>query len=105
MNLRDRRRSERLDVDAGERAEPDVLGDRRLQLGEWHYRGVVGQRGKLLDVDVGHQLGSRRKKLAELHIRHAELLERTPKLARTLARCGRARADDAELAQQIQYAR
>jgi hypothetical protein len=104
MDLCNRRGRERLRIDAREDVEPDVLCDRRLDHREGERRRVVRQVGELFDVDVRHQLRPRREQLAELDVRRAELFESATQLLRALARRRRTRADDPELAQQVEDA-
>ena len=101
MDLRDRRRRERLRVDHGEVLEADVALDHRPDALERHGRDVVDELAELVDVDVGEQVGPRREQLAQLDVRRAELLERLPELDRSLAR-RRPVADDADLSEDAQ---
>jgi len=74
MRLRDRRGREWLGVEADERVLAEVLSHDSLDLGEGHSRNAVDEVTQLLDVDVGQEIGTRRKELPELDEGGAELL-------------------------------
>jgi hypothetical protein len=101
VDLRDRRRREWLRVDADERVRRQLRRDHFTDLIERHRRDLVHELAELLDVHVGKQVGPRRKELAELDIRRAELLERVPKLAGALTGRGTV-APNPQLAQHAQ---
>src|SRR3954466_2153223 len=97
MDLRDRSRGERLGVELDD-GVAEVLAHDPLDLRERERRHLVDELRELLDVDVWEQVGARRKQLAELEERRAELLQRAAELDRALAG-RRPRPGDAELAQ------
>jgi len=103
VDLRDRRRGERLARDRDERVEADVLADHRLELVVRGRRDLVDELAELLDVDVRQEVWPRGEQLAELQVGGAELLERAPELDGALT-SGRAVADDAHLAQDAKQA-
>jgi hypothetical protein len=86
MDLRDRRRRQRLLADLREHARAQVAVDDRSQDGERHRLDVVDETAQLLDVGVGQQVGPRGEDLAELDEGRPELLERLPELAGALGR-------------------
>ena len=88
VHLRDRAGGERLELHALEHVVPrdaELLLHHLDHLGLGEGRHLVAQRGELLDVRRGHEVGTRREHLPELAERRAELLERLAQPLRALA--------------------
>lgn len=60
VHLRNRRRCDRLRIDADEEIGGKLLGQDALNLGEGHGRHLVDELFELLGVDVGQEIGPRR---------------------------------------------
>jgi hypothetical protein len=98
VDLRNRRRSERVGIQAHEEVRIELLVDHTLDRRERHGRHVVDEPTQLLHVRIGQQVGPGGEELPELDVRRAEILERKAELTCALLRC-RTLADDADLAQ------
>ena len=103
VDLSDRRRRERLGVDAHEDVWRQFLRDHLADLLERDRRDLVDELAELLDVNVRQEIRPRRQELPELDVGRPELFERPAELARAVARRGPV-APHAELAQHAQQA-
>ena len=101
VDLCDRRRRERLGIDADEDVGRELLGDQALDLVEGHRGDVVDQLPELLDVGVREQIRPRGQQLPELDVGRPQLLEGAAELHRALPRRGPA-PPDAELSKDAQ---
>ncbi len=86
MRLRDRCCRKRLRIDAREDVVAEICADDRVDVRKRHGRHLVDEPAQLLDVDVRQEVGTRRKELAQLDERRAELLQGQAEVARALTR-------------------